>query len=173
MSRLIGRSVVIAALLALMISMASASITAAQDDMPVVCDSTLAVLLLVAEHDYDYISAKMDMGEAMPNLDLGEYGPVIDEIVSMMMQMMEEAPAEGEMDMQAHDEMLQNYMDMDAMTAVADFMQNMNMTMDEMTTALPAGDIPGEDPVCGQVRADVQQFLLAHILTEMSMNSSM
>ena len=172
MSKLLNRAVVVGVLLALTLSLASAGVTAAQDDAPVACDSTLAVLLLVAEHDYDYVSGKMDMGEPMPKLDLGQYQPVMDDIVSMMMQMMEEGTPDASMDMTAHDEMLQKYMDMDSAAAVADFMQSMNMTMSD-TTQLTPGDVAGEDPVCSQARADVEKFLLAHILTDMSMDSSM
>lgn len=149
---------------------------AAQDDMKHVCDSTLVTLLLVAEHDYDYLSAKMDMGEEVPAIDYGQYGPVIDSIVAMMMAMMEEEGSmEGDMteeEMMAHDEMLANMMAMDTAEMVAAYMSSMNMDMGEMTTLTP-GNVAGEDPVCAEVRADVERFILAHILTEMAMMGDM
>ena len=170
MGKIISRVVVVGILLALTMSIAGVSVVAAQDDSPVVCNSTLAVLLLVAEHDYDYISGKMDMGEPMPTLDLGQYQPVVDDIVMMMTQMMDENSSDQQsMDMQAHDEMLQSFMDMDSTAAVAAFMQSMDMTLGDVTQ-LTSGDVPGEDPVCGQVRSDVEQFLLAHVLTDLSMS---
>lgn len=148
-------------------------VLSAQDDAPVVCDSTLVTLLLVAEHDYDYLSAKMDMGEEVPNIDLGQYGPVMDAIVAMMMAMMDEEDDMGmdEMDMAAHDQMLADMMAMDSVAAVAAYMGSMGMEMGADMTTLAPGAVAGEDPLCTQVRADVEQFILAHILTEMSMMS--
>ena len=59
------------------------------DGKPVVCDSTLALLLLVAEHDYGYLS---DM-PALPNIDLGQYAPLIHQIIALK-QTMEPSPEE-------------------------------------------------------------------------------
>jgi hypothetical protein len=144
----------------------------------ITCDSTLVTLLLVAEHDYDYLSAKMDMGEEVPAIDYGQYGPVIDAIVAMMMQMQDEAAmataeAMTEEQMAAHDQMLTEMMTMDTAGMVASYMSSMNMTMEEGTTTLTPGNVANEDPVCAEVRADVEKFILAHILTEMSMMSGM
>jgi len=158
-------------LLALLTGLVFAPAVGAQDDMGVVCDSTLVTLLLVAEHDYDYISGMMDSGMEMPALDLGQYGPVIDSIVAMMMAMMEEESGEA-MDMEAHDQMLADMMEMDSAGMVAAYMSEMNMEMGEMTNLTP-GHVAGEDPICATVRADVENFILAHILTEMSMMEDM
>jgi hypothetical protein len=144
-----------------------APLAGAQEEMGVACDSTLVTLLLVAEHDYDYISGMMGTDMEMPALDLGQYGPVIDSIVAMMMEMQGEATGEP-MDMTAHDAMLADMMAMDTAGMVAAYMSGMNMEMGEMTTLAP-GNVADEDPICATVRADVEKFILAHILTEMAM----
>jgi hypothetical protein len=142
----------------------------AQDEMKHVCDSTLVTLLLVAEHDYDYLSAKMDMGEEVPAIEYGQYGPVIDSIVAMMLTQAESSePTMTEEEMAAHDQMLTDMMVMDTAGMVASYMTGMNMTMEESMTTLTSGSVADEDPVCAEVRADVEKFILAHILTEMSM----
>jgi hypothetical protein len=166
----------LAVLLVFMLSVGFAVVPAlAQDEMMAhTCDSTLVTLLLVAEHDYDYLSGKMSMGEEVPAIDYGQYGPVIDSIVAMMTAMMEEEATEDAMmeeDMAAHDQMLADMMAMDTAGMVAAYMGSMNMTMEEGMTTLAPGNIEGEDPVCAEVRADVERFILAHILTEMSMMS--
>ncbi len=147
-------------------------LTQAQDEMMThVCDSTLVTLLLVAEHDYGYLSSRMGTEMEVPAIELGEYKPLIDSI-SAMMQTMEGDDAMGSMsedEMKAHDAMLAEMMSMDAMSAIAAYMQSMNMAMDDMAEPLKPGHLPDEDPVCAQVRADVQQFILAHILTDMQM----
>ena len=137
----------------------------AQDDMAVACDSTLVTLLLVAEHDYDYLSNMMDGEMGMPNVDLGQFSSLINSIIAMMqaMEMSEEdmammeamQPMLDEMMMMSREEMLQQY-DMD-----------MGMeAMDDMTV-LPPGNVAGENELCTTLRADVEKFLVAHILTEM------
>lgn len=152
---------------------------AAQDDMAkITCDSTLATLLLVAEHDYDYLSHMMTdemmMDSPATHVDLGALTPVVDNIIMMMMSM-DEDMSMGDMseeEMMAHDEMLASMMAMSPADQVAAYMSSMNMeTMDMMP--LPPGNVAGEDPQCAAVRADVEAFLVAHILTEMSMMGDM
>jgi hypothetical protein len=152
--------------------------TAHAQDAAVVCDSTLAVLLLVAEHDYDYLSSMMMSEDAvmMPHFDLGQYQPLVDEIVAMMMEMAESGEmAEGmtEEDMAAHDEALGMYMEMsDSAAMVAAYLEGMGMAMDSMSsTVLTPGNVAGEDPACAAARASVENFLLAHIITEMGMST--
>ena len=147
----------------------------AQDDMmeSVTCDSSLATLLLVAESQWDYLSEKMAMDmmdDPALHVDLGVLQPVADEITMMMMDMMEEDDMKSDEDMMAHDEMLNNYMAMSPADAVNEYLMGMNMEMMD-TMELPSGALPNEDPTCTQVRADVEQFILAHILTSMSMSS--
>jgi hypothetical protein len=143
-----------------------------------VCDSTLATLILVAEYNYDYLSGMMmdeTMMEMMPKLNFGQYQPLIDSIVAMMMEM------EGDMMMEmtpeeqaAHDEMLASFMGMDSQTAISTYMTSMMMEMtEENMTVLTAGNVANEDPACATARASVESFLLAHILTEMSMHDMM
>jgi hypothetical protein len=139
-----------------------------------VCDSTLATLILVAEFKYDYLSAMMmdeEMMAMMPNLNFGQYQPLMDEIVAMMMEMMEEDPMMGmtEEEMAMHDELLAKYKSMTAKDAIADYFASMNMDMmgDNMTE-LVSGTVSNEDPACAAARIDVEAFLLAHVLTELS-----
>ncbi|MCA9905026.1 MAG: hypothetical protein KC547_14320, partial [Anaerolineae bacterium] len=42
---------------------AHALVAQAQDSMATACDSTLVTLLMVAEHDYDYLTNMMAMSE--------------------------------------------------------------------------------------------------------------
>lgn len=175
-----AKLLVITALLALLAVVPLAGVSA-QDTMmsdKIACDSTLAVLLLVAESKYDYLS-HMAMDEMMMDspalhIDLGALTPVADSIMMAMQQM----AAEGDMDMSdmtaeeqaAHDQMLADMMAMSPADQVTAYMSSMNMEMMDMSM-LPAGDLPGEAPECAAVRADVERFLVAHILTEQSMMS--
>lgn len=143
----------------------------AQDEM-VVCDSTLATLLLVAEYDYGYLSSKMtdaEMAEAPAlRINKGQFGPVVDSIVATMMMMAEEMTEE---DMAMTEDMnmqVMGMMEMSSAGMVAAYMGNMDMEMG-MTTELTPGNVAGEDPLCAEVRADVEAFILAHILSEMEM----
>lgn len=155
----------------------------AQDDMmeeSITCDSTLATLLLVAEYNYDYLSEKMAMDmmdDPTLHIDLGVLQPVADEIAAMMMDMMEEDDMSDDSmsdeDMMAHDEMLNSMMGMSAADAVNAYMSSMNMETMDMMSELPTGALADEDPACTAVRADVEQFLLAHILTSMSTSGDM
>ena len=141
----------------------------AQDSMPVACDSTLAVLLLVAEHDYDYLSHM----ETMPNVDLGQYSGLITSIISMMqsMDMTDEEMATMEA-MQAR---------VDELTAMGstdmlhewDMMGMSDSGSMDMPTMLPPGDVAGEDELCTSLRADVETFLTAHVIADMESADSM
>jgi len=140
----------------------------------VTCDSTVAVLLLVAEHDYDYLSGMMMDEEAMammPHINLGQYQPLVDEIMAMMTAMMEEEPMMDmtEEEMVAHDEMLKNMMSMSTKDMISTYMTSMNMDMSGDMMELTPGNVDGEPAECAAVRADVEKFLVAHIITEMSM----
>lgn len=174
LSRRLGVGVALALLVG---AVSIAQFVRAQDAMAkVTCDSSLVVLLLVAEHDYDYLSHLM-MDETMMDhpalkIDKGQYGPLIDSIVAMMTAMMEEDPnmVMTEEEMMAHDEMLNNMMGMGSTAdMVAAYMASMNMEMGDMMTTLQPGNVAGEDPVCAEVRADVEKFIIAHIVTEISM----
>lgn len=141
----------------------------AQDEMMAhTCDSTLVTLLLVAEHDYHYLTDKMAMGEEAPAIELGQYGPVFDSIMAMMMEETEMSEEDAAM-MESHDMMLAEMMAMDTAGMVAAYMSGMDMAMEGEMMPLTPGNVADEDPVCAEVRADVEAFILAHILTEMSM----
>jgi hypothetical protein len=141
----------------------------AQDDMSVACDSTLVTLLLVAERDYGYLSSKMDLGE-MTNIDLGQYDSLFSSIMSAMMtdEMSEEEMTSDdamnarveEMRMMGSAEMLADYAEMTGMA-------------NESMTVLEPGVVSGENELCTTLRADVEQFILAHILADMEMMDDM
>lgn len=148
----------------------------AQDEMAkITCDSTLVTLLLVAEHDYDYLSAKMMDEEMMDHpalrIDKGALTPLVEEIMAMMIAMMEEDPNMGMTpeQMAAHDAMLAEMMMKTPAEMVASYMMSMNMEMAEEMTELQPGNVAGEDPVCTEVRADVEKFIIAHLVTEMAL----
>ena len=138
---------------------------------PVVCDSTLAMLLLVAEHDYDYLSNMMMNGGQTPNVDLGLYKPLVDDIMSMMTSMQ---MTDQEAQMMATEEAQANsMMSMSDEDLIKMWMESMNTQGDMSTmTMLTQGDVAGEDPACSALRKDVQHFLLVHIVASM-MHSGM
>jgi hypothetical protein len=157
--------------LIMLMGFAVAPVAHAQDEMAkVTCDSTLVALLLVAEYEYGYVSEMMAMEDmAMPELEKGQFAPLFDSIMMMNAEMMEgEMMEEG--DMAAHDEMLGMYMGMDSAGMMASYAEGMGMEMGDMVVLTP-GNVEGEDATCATVRASVEQFLLAHFLTEMSMMS--
>ncbi len=148
-----------------------ALVAQAQDSMAVACDSTLVTLLLVAEHDYGYLTNMKAMGESsgemMTEIDYGQYTPLVNEILMRMASM------EGDM---SGDEMMEgdDMMDMTpAQASISAFLTGIGMEAPDfaMYTDLPAGDVAGEDAVCTALRADVQQFLLDHIIADMQMSS--
>ncbi len=134
------------------------------EESPVTCDSTLVVLLLVAEHDYDYLSHM----QTMPNVDLGQYSTLIHGIVAMMqgMDMTDEQIAA----MEAMQASLDDMMTMSTTDMLSHY--DMTMGMTDMTSdmemmVLPPGDVAGEAELCTTLREDVEHFLTAHILADM------
>jgi hypothetical protein len=114
----------------------------AQDTMVHVCDSTLITLLYIAEHDYGFTSMSMDLS----TFDKGQYAPLFDAMMAMMME--EEAMATEE--------------------AMEEEMA-MEMEMMEGMTMLTPGNIEGEDEACTALRAEVETFLYNTLSAEMMM----
>jgi hypothetical protein len=144
----------------------------AQDDAAVACDSTLATLLLVAEHEYDYLShMMMEMPESVPNLDLGQYGPLIESIVAMMTAMAEDMSEEDMMAMEEMNTMVAGMMEMSDTNLINSYLSASGMGEADFSTltTLAPGDIEGQDATCAAVRADVSQFLLVHTVADMEM----
>lgn len=146
-------------------------IAQAQDmSEPVVCDSTLVTLLLVAEHDYDYLSHMMMDDGHMPNVELGQYKGLIDGIIAMMTSMQGDM-SEEEMAMMAdHEAHVMEMMSMSDEELLNMYMDSMNMSSDDsaMMHMLMPGAVTGEDPACATLREDVQHFLLVHVVASMS-----
>jgi hypothetical protein len=111
----------------------------AQDTMLHVCDSTLITLLYIAEHDYGFTSMSMDLS----TFDKGQYAPLFDAMMAMMM--------EGEA-MATEEAMMEEEMAMDMM---------------EGMTMLTPGNIEGEDEACTALRAEVETFLYATLSADM------
>ena len=145
------------------------AVSHAQDDAPVACDSTLVTLLLMAEHDYDYLSHMLDSEMGMPNVDLGQYSTLINDIIAMMQAMSMDMTEEEMATMEAHQMMVTEMMAMttDEMLHSYDMAMGMEAMDDSMMTSLTPGIIEGENELCTTLRADVEKFLVAHILTEM------
>lgn len=175
-----ARLFLVAALLAVLAVVPLAGVSA-QDTMAsdkITCDSTLATLLLVAENDYDYLS-HMQMDETMMDnaalkIDLGVLTPIAESIMSMMQDMSGDmsTPSMSADQQMAHDQMLADMMAMSPADQVAHYLQSMNMETMDMGMDHP-GDVAGEAPECATVRADVERFLVAHIITHMSMQGGM
>jgi hypothetical protein len=115
----------------------------AQDTMLHVCDSTLITLLYIAEHDYGFTSMSMDLS----TFDKGQYAPLFDAMMAMMM--------EGEA-MATEEAMMEEEMAME-------------MDMMEGMTMLTPGNIEGEDEACTALRAEVETFLYATLSADMMM----
>jgi len=163
-------------LLALAVTLVLAPVASAQDmSAPVVCDSTLVTLLLVAEHNYDYLT-NMDMEGHMPNLDLGQYQPMIHQIMARMTDMQNQMSNDQAMMMATEEAMMSDMMGMSDQDVMNQWMQSMGMDSssgDNMSmTMLAPGDVAGEDPACTALRADVQHFLLVHVIGDMMMKDS-
>lgn len=141
-------------------------------DMGLACDSTLMLLIYIAEHEFDYLSGmRMNMPDAAP-IDYGQFTPLIENTVAMMTAMMEEASEEDMMAMEEMNAMAEPMMMMSLQEITDAYLASMDMdAMDlGMYTELPAGVVEGEDPGCTALREEVSQFLLAHIIAESEMN---
>ena len=114
----------------------------AQDDMTHTCDSTLILLLYLAEHYYGY-HPMMDVS----TFEKGQYAPLFD------------AMMEGE-EMMATEEAM---MESEEMMATEEAM----MMEGDMTMLTPA-TIEGEDPACTALRAELDTFFYT-TLTSMMM----
>ncbi|MBC8172111.1 MAG: hypothetical protein H7X77_10580 [Anaerolineae bacterium] len=146
--------------------------TAAQDDAPVVCDSTLVTLLLVAEYNYGYVSSMMSDEAAMammPQIELGQFSP----FVTGMMMMEDAAMSEDDMMMMdAMNTEVDKLMAMDSAGIMANYAMMMGMedeTMMESMVTLEPGNVAGENEACTALRADVEKFILAHVVAEANM----
>jgi hypothetical protein len=116
---------------------------AAQDMQPVVCDSTLVLLLYIAEHDHGFQSM-----HDVSTLDKGQYAPWFDAMMAMMDEGME---ATADPMMEATAEMMEE-----------EPMGEESMG-DEMMTTLVPGNVAGEPELCTQVRAEVEAFLVSKL----------
>lgn len=153
---------------------ANARITRAQDK-PLVCDSTLVTLLLVAEHDYDYLSGMEKRGSVMPKVEFGEYKPLLDSIIMMMIEMQQNMTQEQIDAAAAEDKMIGEMMGKSNADLIKEYLTSMKMeggAMDAMT-ALPTGALANEDPACTTLRSDVENFLLLHTIGGMMMGAAM
>lgn len=124
----------------------------AQDEMtPHVCDSTLILLLYIAEHDYGFESM-MDLS----TFEKGQFKPLFEAMMSADDMM-------GDDDMGSEDDMTG---DEDDMTGDED---DMTGDDDDMMVALLPGHVEGEDMVCTALREEVESFLTAAIKDSMMM----
>lgn len=142
-------------------------VASAQDDMTVVCDSTLVTLLLVAEHDYGYLSHMMGDEMAAPNIDYGQFSHLINDIVAQMqaMGMSDEAMATAESMQMTLDSMMG--MSTDEILHSYDMAKMEDDMSGDMMTVLTPGNVAGENELCTTLRADVEKFIVAHIVAEM------
>lgn len=142
-------------------------VASAQDDMSVVCDSTLVTLLLIAEHDYGYLSHMLGDEMAAPNIDYGQFSHLINDIVSQMqtMGMSEEAMATAESMQMTLDTML-GMSTNEILHSYDMAMMSDGMGEETMMTVLTPGKVAGENELCTSLRADVEKFIVAHIVAE-------
>jgi hypothetical protein len=143
----------------------------AQGDGPLVCDSTLMLLVYIAEHDFDYLSGNRMNDPEAAAIDYGQFTPLIEETVAMMMAMMEAASEEEMAMMEEMEMMVEPMMAMDLQALTNAYLGSMAMDEVDLSTftQLPSGALEGESEGCTALREDVTQFLLANILTESMM----
>jgi hypothetical protein len=142
---MLKRALALTILLALFagIALSPAAPTHAQDDSPsITCDSTLILLLYVAEHDYSFHS----MSDTAP-FEKGVYAPLFDEMMANDM---------GEDDMMSPEA-----------TMEADMSDSMS-SEDEMMPLAP-GVVQGEDMACTELRAELEGFFY-NTFTQAMMN---
>jgi len=175
----------VAALAFVIFAPTSARITRAQDK-PLVCDSTLVTLLLVAEHNYDYLTNMEKKGSKIPNVEFGDYKPLLTNIM-MMMSNMQQNMTQEQMDAAAkEDKMMGDMMGMSNKDIIDQYMKSMMMDNGSMAEAtpdamgsmdamaqLPTGALANEDPACTALRTDVEHFLLIHTISDMMMSDTM
>lgn len=135
---------IVALLVVLLAGFAFAPAASAQDDMVHVCDSSTILLLYIAEYEFGYTNADMDLA----SFEKGQYAPLFD----MMMD-------SGEM-------MEEEMMEVDEATMAEVQAEVDGMVMSE--NLLPSG-IEGEDEACTALRADLEKFVLSHYLMESMM----
>jgi hypothetical protein len=116
--------------------------TQAQDDMMTthVCDSTLILMLYIAEYDYGFESM-MDLS----TFEKGQFKPLFEAMMTMM-----------DDDMMDDDMTGDDMMDDDMMD---DDMTGDDMMDDDMMVILLPGHIEGEDMACTALREEVEDFL--------------
>lgn len=141
------RLTLVTVLLVLLTVFGFASVGQAQEAMTHTCDSTVILLLYVAENDYGFHSM-MDVA----TFEKGQYAPLFE---AMMAQM------EGDM-MEATEEAM---MEGDMMEATEEAM------MDDMML-LPPGNVAGEDSACTELRAELEKFFYDTLTTDMMMGES-
>lgn len=148
----------------------------AQDDGgAVVCDSTLALLVLLAEVNYGFLS-RMDesMMTEMPNFELGQYTYIFQDALAMMMAMGEAEMSEEEMAATAEmGTILEGLMTMDAAGILAGYDTAMGHEAMEGATVLAPGNVADEPAECTALRAGVEQFIVAHLVAEAQMMMAM
>jgi hypothetical protein len=131
------------------------------------CDSTLVLLLLLAEHNFDYISGMDEtMMMDMPSLDLGQYTYYIEDTVARMTEMAGEM---SEDDMTAMDDMnamVEEMMGMDAAAILQGYDSAMGYEMMGDMTLLEPGNVPGEAAECTALRASLEQFIVSHLVAQ-------
>lgn len=166
-------AIVTAAVLAFAIFVPNSTKVAYAQDKPLTCDSTLVTLLLVAEHNYDYLTNMEKNGSKIPNVDYGDYKPLIENIMSMMMDMQKNMTQE-QMDSAAKEqEMMGGMMGMSNADIIKEYMKSMKMDSMDAMSQLPTGALANEDPACTALRSDVEHFLLVHTIGDMMMGDAM
>jgi hypothetical protein len=122
---------------------------AAQDDAPIVCDSSLVTQVLVAELDLGYIPP-----DGIAQLDFGQFTPIQEAIEARMQE-------------QSAEEMAQAEAAMAEMLAMMEAMESMEMPPD--VTLLQPVAIQDEDEFCNILRTNLDAFLYLHLALELNM----
>jgi hypothetical protein len=142
---------------------------AAQDDPStgVSCDSTLLLLLLLAEENYGFVSSMDEATMAtMPTWNYGPYTNLFQDTIARSQAMATEITPEDQAHRDALNSTAQAFMGMDTATILQGYDASMGYTPATDVTPLTPGNVTNEAPECAALRGQLEQFLISHIVAD-------
>jgi hypothetical protein len=142
---------------------------AAQDDPSagVACDSTLYLLLVLAEEHYGFISSMDEATMAtMPTWNYGPYNYLLQDTIAHSQMAAGEMTPEDQAYRDSVNTAVQSFMGLDTTTILQGYDASMGYTPSTDVTPLIPGNVANEAPECAALRTQLEQFLLSHIVAE-------
>lgn len=147
---------------------------AAQDATGVSCDSTLYLLLILAEQNYGFLSS-MDEAtiSSMPMWNYGPYTNLLNDTVTYSQNMATSRTPEDQVNWDALHTAVQGYAGLDTNTILQSYDASMGYTPSTDMTPLTPGNVTNEAPECAALRTQLEQFLISHLVAERQLRASM